>query len=1230
MRIKLLIINILFLAISHFSLNAQQVLIGKDAQSIIKGAEMLKIDDGKSIPSYIRFSKGNEIPFSNLDIFLLAFTNNDKNFHYKLINQTEDQFKNIHFRYLLTYKGIAIQNAMFIVHVKNLMIYAINGNIPGKINTENNINITSEAALQYALKHINAERYKWQIPSEEALLKRETNDINASYYPKGEMVLYQKQGETTYNYAYCFDIYAVKPLKRADFYIDASNGNLLYENNKIHLIDSLGSAITKFSGTQSITTNYTGTNFTLREGGRGLGIETYNMLTGTNYANATDFTDNDNLWNNVNTQKDEVATDAHWAAEKTWDYYWHKFKRNSIDGQGFKLKSYVHFDVNYANAFWDGQQMTFGDGNSTWQPLVALDISGHEITHGLTSFTANLDYSYESGALNESYSDIFATAIEFYAKPLQANWLIGENIGTAIRSMSNPNTYNQPDTYLGNMWFTGSGDNGGVHTNSGVLNYWFYLLSIGGSGTNDNGNAFNITGISIDSAAAIAFRTLTVYLTNTSNYADARFYSIMSATELFGSCSPKVQNTTNAFYAVGVGNAYIPGVQGNFSADNVNFCQPPATVNFTNQSNNGGTYTWDFGDGTSSNLLSPTHTYTALGTYNVKLIANGGSCGIDSLIKTNYISISTSNPCIINMPVAGFNSITACNGTIYDNGGSNNYSDNSISTTIIKADGAASISLNFSSFSLESGYDYLYIYDGASTTSPLIGTYTGTSIPTSITSTSNRLMLLMTTDEGANQSGFVASWSCNMPTTPPVCNFLVSDSVSCEGNINFTDNSLNGATNWLWDFGDGNTSTLQDPSHYYNSNGVYNVKLIVSNIIGYDSIIKNSIITINKPADPIKPNDTSSCGPASFTFASNGNGIKWYELINATIPFDTGTIITTPVYNSTTTLYIEREVKGGSLFGGKTDNTGGGSYFNSANQHFLVFNCTTQTLLKSVKVYAAAAGSRTIQLQNSAGDILATKTVNIPNGTSRVTLNFNIPVGTDLKLAGPLNPNLYRNNGGCSYPYQIGNTIKITRSSATQNTTNYYYFFYDWEIEDEACYSNRLPIHITINSAKPIPAFTYSSNNMDFNFSNQTIDGNTYLWDFGDGSTSALTNPTHIYSTYGSYNVKLISYNSCGIDSITNTIDLIAGIQDNNDQNAIRIYPNPTTDKVNISFDNLTNQHASIVLADMIGKTIINKEIDIESNKFNYILTINSLNSGIYLIQIKLKNNIITKKLTIK
>jgi len=136
---------------------------------------------------------------------------------------------------------------------------------------------------------------------------------------------------------------------------------------------------------------------------------------------------------------------------------------------------------------------------------------------------------------------------------------MGEDLGKtsgkdlAIRSMSNPNEFKNPDTYKGDYWYTSSGDHGGVHTNSGVLNHWFYLLSVGGSGTNDLGWNYSVTGIGIEKAAKITYRNETVYLTSSSKYEDAKNGAIQAAVDLYGDGSAEVKATKDAWYAVGLG-----------------------------------------------------------------------------------------------------------------------------------------------------------------------------------------------------------------------------------------------------------------------------------------------------------------------------------------------------------------------------------------------------------------------------------------------------------------------------------------------------------------------------------------------------------------------------------------------------------------------------------------------------------------------------------------------------
>ncbi|MCG2760014.1 MAG: M4 family metallopeptidase, partial [Candidatus Delongbacteria bacterium] len=279
------------------------------------------------------------------------------------------------------------------------------------------------------------------------------------------------------------------------------------------------------------------------------------MQNGTIYSSSIDFTDSDTFF-----ETDGAAVNAHWGTERTYDYYLDVHGRNSYDDNGAALKSYVHYDLNFFNAFWDGYVMTYGDGDGyTATALVSLDIVGHEITHAVTERTAGLIYSYESGAVNESFSDIFGQSIEFHNNDSTASWNLGDEIYldgvSMVRSMNDPNSQGDPDTYLGINWESGSSDNGGVHTNSGVQNYWYYLLVDGGTGTNDNSYNYNVSGIGLESAEQIAYRNLSVYLTPGSQYIDARAGSEQAAIDLFGAGSDEYYSVVEAWNAVGVPSA---------------------------------------------------------------------------------------------------------------------------------------------------------------------------------------------------------------------------------------------------------------------------------------------------------------------------------------------------------------------------------------------------------------------------------------------------------------------------------------------------------------------------------------------------------------------------------------------------------------------------------------------------------------------------------------------------
>ena len=458
------------------------------------------------------------------------------------VKTEKDRLDFTHDRYQQLYKGLEVEGAVYTVHAKNDRVESLSGRFATIGNLPVNPSISEKKALERALSHVGAQEYVWE----------NCQDADAGL-PTGQLVVFP--GHPSVNskprLAYKFDIYASSPLYRAYVFIDAHTGDYITAYDRICHGDVPATGHAIYQGNVSFTADQTGpTSFRLRQTASGNGIETYDMQNGTDYASAVDVTSAASHFTT-----DDVAVQAHYGAEEVYDYFFNEHGRNSYDGAGSKILSYVHYGVNFVNAFWDGSRMTYGDGDGvTTTALVALDVCGHEIAHAVTEHSANLIYQNESGALNESFSDIFGEAVEHHATGSN-DWLIGSEFfpgGGAIRSMSNPNLYDNPDTYLGDHWYFGLGDNGGVHINSGVQNFWFYLLVTGGTGTNDHGYVYNVPAIGLDDAAAIAYRNLSVYLNPSSEYKDARTGAIQAAIDLFGAGSSEELAVIEAWNAVGV------------------------------------------------------------------------------------------------------------------------------------------------------------------------------------------------------------------------------------------------------------------------------------------------------------------------------------------------------------------------------------------------------------------------------------------------------------------------------------------------------------------------------------------------------------------------------------------------------------------------------------------------------------------------------------------------------
>jgi len=509
-------------------------------------------------------------------------------------------------KYQLYYNNVKVEFGIYNLHYKNGNLTSMNGEIFDTKNANISPKISSQNALDKAIQSVGAEKYMW-----------DDVDSNVDNYkkPSGELVLLPiQQADESYKLflAYKFDVFASQPMSRAYIYVDAATGQILLsdaiikhanghnhnilkgdlDTEKIvsdvkdsHLKETInklatGNAATRYSGTQSIETslNTAGDNYILYDTTRGNGVRTYNLKKSTTISN-TDFTDADNDWTAAefnNATFDNAALDAHFGVEKTYDYFKDVHNRNSYDNNGSILRSYVHYGNNINNAYWSGTYMLYGDGDRTsnFNVLTAFDVTAHELGHGVCSATAALAYQRESGAMNEGLSDIWGAVVEHTYLPNKQAFNIGEDITLYspyyLRSMSNPKSAGQPDTYRGTNWQPATAAEGcvtpgqntndycGVHTNSGVLNHWYYVLVQGKTGTNDIGKSYSVTGIGFEKAAKIVYRLETAYLSSGSTYMNARDFGIQAATDLYGAGSAEAIATQDAFYAVGLGAKYNP------------------------------------------------------------------------------------------------------------------------------------------------------------------------------------------------------------------------------------------------------------------------------------------------------------------------------------------------------------------------------------------------------------------------------------------------------------------------------------------------------------------------------------------------------------------------------------------------------------------------------------------------------------------------------------------------
>lgn len=676
----------------------------------------LEWDQDKGIPRFITGKLSDKAVKNSREAVEFLISKNDMfkldKADYAVSKVKKDELGMQHFKTYQTSDGIPVYGAEMIIHTDGSgNVIVLNGNVENTVpdrQWSKYISISDTRAIELA----------------EASLGLTPDASTFTAAPESKLYIYNYEG--VWQPAYLVNLEFVSPYA-ADMmiFVNAENGRILKSQNALKDTAATGTGVGVFGNTRNMNLDYVSGRYYMRDTSKGAILETYDANK-TSTLPGTIVSDTDN---NFNASSQAPAVDAHVNTEMVYNYYKNNFNRNSYNNAGATMKATVNYrEVSYQaynNAFWNGSQMVYGDGDGVNLGPVgsALDVVGHEFTHAVTENESNLAYENQSGALNESMSDVFGYLIEGQA----TDWLMGEDCytpgtpGDAFRSLQDPTLYNQPahmNDYQ-NLPNTEAGDWGGVHTNSGIPNKAFYLAA---TTINDN-----------NKMSQIYYRTLTNYITSTSQFIDARNALVQSATDLYGSGSAEVNAIANAFTSVGIGGSTA---QDNYEPNNsTSAAYGPITSGTTYNSYISSTSDIDYyyfntaATGTISISLS-----NLAGDYDLYLYNSAGTqvAKSENGSTTNEsISYSASSTGKFYVKVVGYNGAYstskayALKATYPTSGGGtgqwyyetmviqspHNYTNNYNATNQYVKTGATQVSVHFSRFETESGYDYVYIKD---------------------------------------------------------------------------------------------------------------------------------------------------------------------------------------------------------------------------------------------------------------------------------------------------------------------------------------------------------------------------------------------------------------------------------------------------------------------------------------------------------------------------------------
>ncbi|MEM8582644.1 MAG: M4 family metallopeptidase [Bacteroidota bacterium] len=637
------------------------------------------------------------------------------------------------------------------------------------------------------------------------------------------------------------DLHTKNQHQHLRLYINVENAELLLLEDRVCTFDP-GTAVTRYSGIRTIQTEQQDNGgYILLDKTRGNGIRTVHSQLG-------DFYDFNNYWDNENEANDDVATDVHWGMGETYDWFLERFNRNSYDNTGVAQEAFM-ID-NFANAYYirGGTAVYFGEGSDSPfsvglfdNPFTSLDVVGHEVGHGMTHFTSGLIYSGESGGLNEAFSDIVGISIQANSVPEQLDWRLGNDFssnGDYFRDMADPKSLGMPSTYGGEFWESGLP----VHRGSSMANLWYYLLVEGGSGINDLGYNYNVPAIGMDKASAIAYHAWTYYFSAGTDYPSAAGLTMVATIELYG-CGAELAAVEEAWAAIG-----LPIEEPSGSASRYEICNLADVVDFS-LSGEIQSVEWNFGDGTTTTEISPSHTYSAAGQYTVT--ASGQTCaGSFSFSLPFDIRVLTSDlDCsVVSIEQAVQNDITQCSGSMFviGEGETSNFLRGTFFIDVPDIDGyeLSLTGIGNSAMSVSVAAEVAGSLVQVQNLSPIPDEEITVEVPYS------RIRIRVFDFDSPAGTGIELGWSCLEASVAPTADFIFSSGEECTRTISPFDASTGLPNSWTWRANGEIVSTDQNPVIFLPEvNTFYDISLTVCNDIGCDEMVLEDLYYLDGESD---------------------------------------------------------------------------------------------------------------------------------------------------------------------------------------------------------------------------------------------------------------------------------------------------------------------------------------------------------------------------------------------